>query len=307
MNCYLLEGDPLTLVDTGPCSLEALSALEAGLGSRGHRVEDLGLLLLTHQHYDHVGLARRVQERSGAEIAAHELTAGFLADLEASMDAEDDYAAAIMELHGVPPDLVRTIRDVSRAYRRFAEPVRVDRPLCEGDVVEAGGRQLTAVLHPGHSPTDTLFVDTQTRVALVGDHLIAHVSPNPVLHRPLDAPADPRRRASSLAAYLDSLRRTAALAVDTLLPGHGEPIDDPQALVAARLEMHRQRKERIYQELRSRGRATAHELARALWGDIAARQTYLTLSEALGHADLLVAEGRAREVERGGVIELEAL
>ena len=58
VNCYLIEDDPLTLVDTGPNSGKALDELERALAERGRRVEDLGLIVVTHQHIDHIGLLR---------------------------------------------------------------------------------------------------------------------------------------------------------------------------------------------------------------------------------------------------------
>src|SRR3954447_3502702 len=69
VNAWLLPGDPLTLVDTGPRDAAALQALEDGLGREGVRIEDLELLLLTHHHVDHVGLAPAIARRSGAAVA----------------------------------------------------------------------------------------------------------------------------------------------------------------------------------------------------------------------------------------------
>ena len=57
VNCYLIEDDPLTLVDTGPNSGKSLDELEQALAAHGRRVEDLELIVLTHQHIDHIGLA----------------------------------------------------------------------------------------------------------------------------------------------------------------------------------------------------------------------------------------------------------
>ena len=49
VNCYLIEDAPLTLVDPGPATDAALQALEAGLAARGHRLEEVGLVLVTHR------------------------------------------------------------------------------------------------------------------------------------------------------------------------------------------------------------------------------------------------------------------
>src|SRR3954463_4766925 len=69
VNAWLLPGDPVTLIDTGPREDGALAALESGLAREGLRVEDVELLLATHHHLDHVGLAATIQRRSGATVA----------------------------------------------------------------------------------------------------------------------------------------------------------------------------------------------------------------------------------------------
>ena len=51
---------------------------------------------------------------------------------------------------------------------------------------------------------------------------------------------------------------------------------------------------------------TAYELAQAMWGNVAVTQAYLTLSEVLGHMDILLGDGRVREVEENGVVRFEA-
>jgi len=69
--------------------------------------------------------------------------------------------------------------------------------------------------------------------------------------------------------------------------------------------MHRRRAERINRLIASEPR-TAHEIAQELWGNVAVTQAYLTLSEVLGHVDLLLADGRIVEVQDGGVVRFAA-
>ena len=70
--------------------------------------------------------------------------------------------------------------------------------------------------------------------------------------------------------------------------------------------MHRRRADKIHRLVAERPR-TAHEVAQSLWGNIAVTQAFLTLSEVLGHMDLLLAEGRVREHDRDGVSVFEAV
>lgn len=303
VNCYLVDGDPLTLIDVGPNDPASLEALETALADCGRAIEELELLVLTHQHYDHVGLAGTLRERSGATVAAHALLAEFVADYEASMEAEDAYAAEIMALHGVEEKASAELQERSRTYRRFGSSVEVERVLHEGDSLVAGGRELTVALRPGHSPTDTIFIDTGAWSAFVGDHLLGHISSNPVLHRPLDREPDPRRRRPALIRYLESLEDTSKLDLEILRPGHGEDIEYYKDLVYDRQQSHAERRERIFDELAG-GPRTAREVSKVVWPALPTDQVYLALSEVLGHIDMLIEDGRVVEEETDGVIRL---
>jgi hypothetical protein len=51
---------------------------------------------------------------------------------------------------------------------------------------------------------------------------------------------------------------------------------------------------------------TAHEIAQELWGNVAVTQAFLTLSEVLGHVDLLLRDGLVGEAEHEGVVSFRA-
>ena len=160
------------------------------------------------------------------------------------------------------------------------------------------------MLHrPGHSPSDTLFWDEQRALLIGGDHLIGHISSNPLIARALGGRSgEPDAgRPHALLNYIRSLRETRELPVEVVLPGHGDPVTGHAALIDERLAMHERRASRI-RGLVEETPLTAYEIAQRLWGKVALTQAFLTLSEVLGHADLLLERGTIREVESGGVI-----
>ena len=303
VNCWLIEGDALALVDVGPNCAPSLAAVEAGLAERGYTVGDLDRLILTHQHYDHVGLAAELRERSGAQVVAHAGMVGYLTDGDASNDAEDAFAEAIMRLHGVDAGVIAQLREAARSRWHLGCSTPVDLPVHDGDLLDLGSVALRVHHRPGHSPTDTIFVDEATGVALVGDHLLGAISSNPILHRPLDGPADPVRRPRTLVRYLESMQRTADLGLTRALTGHRGTVEDPPALVTARRREHDERKEEIFAAM-AQGPVTAVQIGAVLWPRLPVDQAYLAICEVLGHIDLLVDEGRAIETTEGGTVRI---
>lgn len=306
VNTYLIEDEPLTLIDSGPNSGKALDELELALRDKGHAIEDLDLLVITHQHIDHTGLIDILARRSGAQVAALDRLAPYLEHYSEANEADDAFAEGLMLRHGLPGDVVQALRSVSRAFRAWGSSATVTWPLADGEVLELRDRRLEVLHRPGHSPSDTLFWDADRQIVIGGDHLIKHISSNPLISRPLPEPdgtpveVTPETRPRALMTYLGSLRKTREMPARLVLPGHGEPVTDHTALIEERFRLHRRRAEKIHALLAERPR-TAYELAQALWGNVAVTQAFLTLSEVLGHVDLLLASQRVREELQDGV------
>jgi glyoxylase-like metal-dependent hydrolase (beta-lactamase superfamily II) len=306
VNAYLIEDSPLTLIDSGPNSAKALDELEQALAARGHRIEDIELLVISHQHMDHFGLASILARRSGAEVVALDALAPYLADYSSETDLDDRFAEGIMLRHGIPPEVVTALRAVSAGFRAWGAAVQVTRPLGDGAEIALRDRRLRVLHRPGHSPSDTVFLDEERRILLAADHLIAHISSNPLLARPLGAEADSTHsRPQALVTYMASLQQTRAMDLELVLPGHGVPIDDHVAVIDERMRLHRRRADKILGLIAQEPR-TAHDIAHQLWGNVAVTQAYLTLSEVLGHADLLLNDGAIVEEERDGVVTFAA-
>jgi glyoxylase-like metal-dependent hydrolase (beta-lactamase superfamily II) len=192
---------------------------------------------------------------------------------------------------------VAALSVVSGAFRAWGARADVTRILRDGETLEFRDRSLTVHHRPGHSPTDTIFHDRERRMLISADHLLGHISSNPLLTRPRDGSTD---RPQALVSYLESLRLTREMDVDLVLPGHGEAFEDHKSLIDERFRLHRRRADKIQRLVAERPR-TAYEIAQALWGNIAVTQAYLTLSEVLGHIDVLLNDGRVCGRDRNGL------
>ena len=315
INCYLIEDEPLTLIDTGPNSGRSLDELARALEGLGYRFEDLGLIVITHQHMDHMGLLEIVARRSGAEVAALDLLAPYLEDFGASAAADGAFSMQIMRRHGVPKDLAIALGVLAASFRAFGSSGRVTRVLHDGDELVLRERTLRVLHRPGHSPTDTLFWDERRAMLIAGDHLLAHISSNPLISRRL--PSEPGEaegpgeacgleRPHALLQYIASMRATREIPAEIVLTGHGEPVLDHVALIDERFRMHERRARKLLRML-APGPLSAYALATRMWGKAAVTQAFLTISEVLGHMDLLIADGLVHEDDRGPVSRFVAV
>jgi glyoxylase-like metal-dependent hydrolase (beta-lactamase superfamily II) len=207
VNVWLVEDDPLTLVDAGPNSATSLTELEAALAARGRRVEDLGRIVVTHPHIDHIGLVDILAQRSGAEVCALDRLAPWLERYSTSMEEDDAFAEAIMLRHGIPPELALGLRAVTQGFRAWGHRASVDHPLADGAELAFAARTWRVHHRPGHSPSDTIFHDERSGEVLGGEpparaHLLQSA--------PLAAARGRRGRRGEAPAGADGLPRLAA-------------------------------------------------------------------------------------------------
>lgn len=289
---YLIEEEPLTLVDTGPNCAMSLAAVEETMGGLGHRLSDVERILVTHPHIDHFGLASVIVERGGAEVCAIESSISWLERYPRHRAIQAVFRERLMTRHGVPEPLRNRSLATDTINEEWDPSVKVDRVLRVGERVEFADRSLEVLLRPGHSPFDTVFHDARRGILFAGDHLISNISSNPVITPPDEGLDIPRPKA--LLTYRDSLRKTQAMDLEHVLSGHGGEIEDHRELIDRRFASMERRRERVFGAL-AEGATNAHEVACALWSTAALEQPYLTLTEVLGYLDILGEAGVVRE------------
>ena len=259
VNAYAIEcDDGIVLVDCGSAGdVSHRWALETALGHAGFVVEDVRLLVATHTHSDHVGLAAWVIKRSGASFWMHPDTAHFY---DGTREPERTAAAREQRARqeGVPEHLLALYRDVSEETDGVLEPVRPDHSLIDGTKIQSRLGAWDVVETPGHCPTHVCLVQKDHRMMIIGDLVASAFSPW----------FDYGYSADPVAEYLDSLEAIERLQEPELaLPGHGRPITDLSAAIA----LHRRGvAERLQQTLAAIavGPAGGYELTQRVFGDL---------------------------------------
>ena len=196
VNVYLIAEDPLTIIDTGPKTKEAIEALRAGLRNAGFLVSDLRRIVLTHAHEDHCGLARSLRdEAKNAEVFVHNWETGHR---HSRLEYEEHRALLVRA--GVPEDEIERMRGMYDGMRKYADSFGDDEytSLWDEAELEFESGSLRILHTPGHTPGSCSFLREADRTMIAGDCVLKRITPNPVLS---PDPIDPSRRFPSLAEY----------------------------------------------------------------------------------------------------------
>jgi glyoxylase-like metal-dependent hydrolase (beta-lactamase superfamily II) len=285
VNAYLADR---TLVDPGLDSDEAWSHLQGELAERDLAPEDIEQLLITHPHPDHFGLANRFADR-GATVVAHPDAAQIMADFPGHLEAEQTYFRDFFERCGMAPSTADTVTELPEAFVHYAPSVTTDGKVRAGDSVMVDGHELLVDDLVGHAAGEILFAfDGATgREAIVGDNVLAEISPNPFLQPPPEPGAD---RPHVLPAYNDSLAALRDDDYDRFHPGHRGHVEDPPGRIDDILDEHTERTERVADFLDEP--RTPVEVMNELFGDLPVTEQFPGMSEAVGHLDVLEAADR---------------
>ncbi|MFO7973672.1 MAG: MBL fold metallo-hydrolase [Candidatus Hydrogenedentota bacterium] len=298
VNAYLVKSDPVTLIDAGVNTDEAFAILKTAFEKEGLAFSDLEQVLLTHTHIDHVGLLGRLRDHGDFIVCAHPESVHHELISAKSQEEAHRFALRIMRELGAPEEIVREAASEQHSYREYATEATVDRGLEDTETV---GRH-TAYHVPGHSAMDILLADHEARFAFTGDHLLPRITPNPLLRRSKSG----QPRAKSLVEYRRSLRKTHDLDLNICFPGHGEPIRNPRTAIENLLERQDRRSQRILDILGHRC-LSVYQVAQELFPRMAPKYTFLGLSSATGHLEVLEEENRVVSEHRDGILYFRAV
>jgi len=247
---------------------------------------------------DHFGLAADLVDVSGAQVWTHPWNDATLGDYDADRERRIVFYGKLMRQAAVPAEILAVLGGATQWMQDYARPVAVSAALEEGDMLRLAGRDWQVLHTPGHAAGLICLYDPSSRTLLSSDHLLADISSNPLVEPP---PPGQVERPRSLALYRASLQRVAALDIERALPSHGPVIHDVAGLVAERLAFHERRMLRVLDALRD-GARTTWAVTNALFPDRTPLDTFLAVSEVIGHLDLLELEGRIKGEMVDGVI-----
>ena len=330
MTPYLFEGpDGVELFDAGYGTNEATRAMKDELSTRGYQPADMRMLVISHAHPDHLGMAAWVKEQSDdCELVMLEREGQWIQERWRGFDDWEDHSNDWLVRHGItraevdagdgtsavrlggavtPGEMQRLAtrrwyrvspRHRDRNWRRsFRMDTKLDRVAQDGETIEFGNGRLQSIWTSGHTPGHLCVYEPNHTLMLTGDHVLPRITPNSSMHN--DDEANGR---SPLAECMSSLAKNAEFDADQGLPAHEYNIEDLPARCHELIEHHEERLEEVLIGIGD-GAATAADVSgRVKWNTRPFEQFNIwqkrsALGETLAHLQVLLDADRVRRFD----------
>jgi hydroxyacylglutathione hydrolase len=184
---YLIKGDTKNvLIDTGVAG--KFPVLKRRLAELGLRVRDINLIVLTHEHYDHIGATAFFHQT--AIVAAHRLAAN-------KLELQDEFVT------------------FSKYRNQPNRPFWVDVWLEDGSIIDLGNYELQVMHTPGHTSGCICLYEPRAGFLFTGDTVFAGGTLSEIAV------------GGNVSDYVNSVRRLSSLKIKEIYPGHGRVSSTP--------------------------------------------------------------------------------
>jgi glyoxylase-like metal-dependent hydrolase (beta-lactamase superfamily II) len=304
-NIYLIKGDKEhLLIDAGVGTEEALQSLKKQMRETGLELEDISQIIITHNHYDHFGLADTVKGLSNARILLHEkdkdpFNPDGLTPEEITERIENWNHTNGLTAYETTPSQTGPPAGVRRA-----NPILPDVTLYGGEIITCGEFNFQIIWTPGHSPGHVCLYEPNYNVLISGDHILPIITPSIQIFPMSSANYNP------LGDFIDSLKRIKQLEIKIVLPAHQHVFTNFQERIDEIIRHHETRNSEILSTLNS-GEKTAYQVSqRITWipeqggiefHDLSLWNRRMALAETLAHLEAIMVEGKVERIYRDSV------
>jgi len=278
VNVYLIKGDALTLIDVGPKTEEAWNVFKQKLKELGYVPEDIEQVVLTHHHPDHVGLLDFFPK--DLPVLGHPYNERWLLQEKSFLEERRKFFTELFKVFGVDNKYFYLLKNIDQTLV-FSCKRPLTSSITEGEEIK-GLSGLKVIETPGHAQSHIVLYNEKTCEMLGGDHLLKHISSNPLLEPPISG----SKRPKPLLQYNESLKKLLEIPISVVYSGHGEPVYNAHNLIEHRLMRQHERAMSVLSFLNEED-MTAFEICKKLFPAVYERELMLTMSETIGQLDYL--------------------
>lgn len=279
INFFLVKHENgLSLIDAGLDDETCWNALQAELDKNDLKLEDITEIILTHHHFDHVGLVNRIVALHPIPVFASPLSVPRLKRDPEFLENRISFYDNVYKEMGCGELGEKQIQYLRKSIKKNKHQA------IQTDIKEIKHSQFlhyNVLSIPGHAPDHIAFWDKKRKWLFSGDLLLEHISSNAFIE-----PDANGNRLYSLVEQRDSLIQCSSLQAAIIFSGHGDMIEDPNSLIAKRLERIEDKAHRFLKLIQN-GIATVNDLAETYYKKTYYDQFPLVVSEVVSHLDYL--------------------
>ncbi len=295
MNIYILVGDEVALIDTGPGDPKSFRAISDSLGSLGLKLSDVSRILNTHEHVEHFAGDEIIKKNSGAQVSAHKKAANVI----------QNFSDFVLQLFATvkEADIDPKMRAVAERYLAFQSSIsstKVEKQLSDGDLIDLGQFSLKTIHTPGHAPGHICFYDEERKILFSGDHVIGIGTPfvgygiiDMIVDRVASKMGVKNVEHGNITHYINSLERLLPLDIKLILPAHGPIVTEPHKKIREDMDRKLLREQMILKTLEG-GEETLESLTQKVYGSL--QLDHLLKGSTLAYIDRLLELGKIEKV-----------
>ena len=305
VNSFLFKEPEPVLIDCGENTAESWDALTKGLNDNGLQLSDIKKIYVTHMHTDHVGMAGRISDEFGTEIWVNEKSVDSVINFteygKSTRRVSFEITSKLMGYDPKDPaNPIMSSGKISDKTKNTWTSVHTDnlKVYNIGDKIKFGDQEWETIFMPGHSDTQTIFVQNESKRILSADMLLS-VTPTPFYELTEGMKGE---RIKGLPIMMESYERLNNIDFSLAYPGHYDIINNPKEIIKKQVDHIHKRKMQVYELIKS-----GEDNYQKLYVKMYDRFTITAVTMLVGYLDLLVAENKISWIEDEKSIRFETI
>lgn len=306
VNSWLFRDPIPTLVDCGEYTADSWATLKMRLHEHGLTIKDIEKIIITHAHVDHMGMANQIVQESNAKVYLSEYAFSWGEHVnELWNNRSQIIKETFLQLVGPSSPMHGFFNDGKSFLNSMLtmwEPIPKEHIVKfeSKDGIDIGGRHWDVIYAPGHSSTQTVFFDRESRHLLSADMLL-NIAPTPVIE--ID-PLQPGTRQPGLPKLIESFGTMKSLNISKAFPGHYDAFDSVNKTIDRQLDRIEMRIQHCYEFIKQ-GCNDYNSLFKKMYPN---RIHFPALVMMIGYLDVLEVRGLiAKEKNEHGIFQFGVL
>ncbi|MBD3196433.1 MAG: MBL fold metallo-hydrolase [Candidatus Lokiarchaeota archaeon] len=276
--------------------------------------ENISHCFISHNHLDHIGLIRKIRRKNKKiKIVMHEITDETMR-WETNPDNLTKLRKEVKNLarksieYGISEEQGKKLIKYFLTWPKMKRYRKPDILVSDGDTITVENEELEIIWTPGHSLGHICVYEKNRSYLFSGDHILSRITPhigNFIISPSIREKYNTFDFENILHLYLSSLDRISSLKPKIIFPAHQEVIKKPQKRILEIKEHHNQRLKEILNLIKDKPMAP-YEISKIHFGELDDVNSFLALSEVLGHLIFLERQNIVSKQKINGKILFKA-